>query len=217
MFKYVAAVALAVSAMPASAATVLDFDAARGPGGRTGYVYGPWLEDGYSVSASRCSNQNTCFVTTGTTLSSLDRTGAALTNMMGSATTTIARTDGAAFLLNAIDMANNYGNYSGYGPTTMTVDFLFTFADGLTQATTYTLDNFAGQRLTVNNLTFDLAPLSSFSFTPRAGSSGFVQFDNVRLSDVAAVPEPATWGLMILGFGAVGGALRRRRGVAAVA
>lgn len=27
----------------------------------------------------------------------------------------------------------------------------------------------------------------------------------------AAVPEPATWGLMILGFGLVGGALRRRR------
>ncbi len=28
---------------------------------------------------------------------------------------------------------------------------------------------------------------------------------------VGAVPEPGTWGLMILGFGAVGGALRRRR------
>lgn len=29
-----------------------------------------------------------------------------------------------------------------------------------------------------------------------------------------AVPEPATWGLMILGFGAVGGALRRRKSIA---
>lgn len=29
----------------------------------------------------------------------------------------------------------------------------------------------------------------------------------------SAVPEPAAWGLMILGFGAVGGALRRRRAV----
>lgn len=27
---------------------------------------------------------------------------------------------------------------------------------------------------------------------------------------VSAVPEPATWGLMILGFGAIGGAMRRR-------
>ena len=29
--------------------------------------------------------------------------------------------------------------------------------------------------------------------------------------DAAAVPEPATWAIMILGFGAVGFALRRRR------
>ncbi len=27
---------------------------------------------------------------------------------------------------------------------------------------------------------------------------------------VAAVPEPATWGMMILGFGVIGGAMRRR-------
>ncbi len=28
---------------------------------------------------------------------------------------------------------------------------------------------------------------------------------------IAAVPEPATWGMMILGFGAIGGAMRSRR------
>jgi hypothetical protein len=28
-----------------------------------------------------------------------------------------------------------------------------------------------------------------------------------------AVPEPATWGMMVLGFGLVGAAARRRRGV----
>jgi hypothetical protein len=32
---------------------------------------------------------------------------------------------------------------------------------------------------------------------------------------LAGVPEPATWGLMILGFGAVGGAMRRRQAVKA--
>lgn len=31
----------------------------------------------------------------------------------------------------------------------------------------------------------------------------------------AGVPEPATWGLMILGFGAIGGAMRRRQSVKA--
>jgi hypothetical protein len=31
------------------------------------------------------------------------------------------------------------------------------------------------------------------------------------------VPEPATWGMVILGFGAVGGALRRRRSAGVLA
>jgi hypothetical protein len=35
--------------------------------------------------------------------------------------------------------------------------------------------------------------------------------DNVRLDVTAAVPEPSTWALMLLGFGFVGAALRRRR------
>jgi hypothetical protein len=37
--------------------------------------------------------------------------------------------------------------------------------------------------------------------------------DNVRFSvgpDLAVVPEPATWAMMIIGFGLVGGAMRRR-------
>jgi hypothetical protein len=34
---------------------------------------------------------------------------------------------------------------------------------------------------------------------------------NATAESVAAVPEPATWALMILGFGIVGAALRRRR------
>ena len=34
--------------------------------------------------------------------------------------------------------------------------------------------------------------------------------DNIRLG-VGSVPEPATWGLMIMGFGGLGAMLRRRR------
>lgn len=33
---------------------------------------------------------------------------------------------------------------------------------------------------------------------------------NFEVAAVAAVPEPATWGMMILGFGAIGAAMRRR-------
>lgn len=40
-------------------------------------------------------------------------------------------------------------------------------------------------------------------------SGGGFEFDNVTLA--AAVPEPATWAMMIGGFGLVGGAMRRRK------
>lgn len=44
------------------------------------------------------------------------------------------------------------------------------------------------------------------------GSSGNWVLDNLTYTtDVAAVPEPATWALMILGFGAAGAALRTSR------
>ena len=69
-------------------------------------------------------------------------------------------------------------------------------------------------------------PADIFSFT--AASMRYVRFDmagcpqanpgtfsacaigEVAFRTAGAVPEPATWGLMILGFGAIGGAKRRR-------
>lgn len=67
--------------------------------------------------------------------------------------------------------------------------------------------------------------MPSQSITAANGSAYTVSFQNlagvafgshgginatVTLDSVAAVPEPATWALMILGFGAVAGAMRRR-------
>jgi hypothetical protein len=46
--------------------------------------------------------------------------------------------------------------------------------------------------------------------------NGGVFFDNVSVSG-AAVPEPATWALMIGGFGMAGATLRRRRAIGAAA
>jgi hypothetical protein len=57
------------------------------------------------------------------------------------------------------------------------------------------------------NLTFDRL---TFTFDVGGTSSNFDNF----VGNVAAVPEPATWGLMIAGFGLAGGALRRRHRLA---
>lgn len=49
---------------------------------------------------------------------------------------------------------------------------------------------------------------TTLSFTSSMGGAYGAALDAVSVS--GAVPEPATWALMILGFGAVGGAMRRR-------
>ncbi|MBX3486182.1 PEPxxWA-CTERM sorting domain-containing protein [Phenylobacterium sp.] len=75
---------------------------------------------------------------------------------------------------------------------------------------------------TFQSRSFDLGALSAGTHTITLGmhttnaSSGhfLAKFDNVVLTGdnlVAGVPEPATWGLMILGFAGAGAALRRRR------
>lgn len=63
----------------------------------------------------------------------------------------------------------------------------------------------------------------SFSITPEnsvfaiKGGASPISARFTLLADSAGVPEPATWAMMILGFGAVGGAMRRTRRRAQVA
>ena len=50
---------------------------------------------------------------------------------------------------------------------------------------------------------------------PSSSVNDSFAIDDVRFTSARGVPEPATWGLMILGFGAAGSALRRRRSITA--
>lgn len=50
--------------------------------------------------------------------------------------------------------------------------------------------------------------ISSVSFN---ATNDIVSVDDVRFLSVSAVPEPATWAMMLLGFGAMGVSMRRRR------
>lgn len=58
---------------------------------------------------------------------------------------------------------------------------------------------------------------TSLAYQSNGGPYGMVgtqlAFTIVGSSATAAVPEPATWGMLLAGFGAVGGALRRRQRV----
>ncbi|WP_337185890.1 PEPxxWA-CTERM sorting domain-containing protein [Phenylobacterium sp.] len=75
---------------------------------------------------------------------------------------------------------------------------------------------------------FTFGPFDSFTFayTDAAGNPftgggganvGLIEIiDNITFDTLAAaIPEPSAWGMMILGFGGVGGVLRRRRDMVA--
>jgi len=61
--------------------------------------------------------------------------------------------------------------------------------------------------------------LAGIQYVTFSGDTGTVGFDNFEFNTVrpvsAGVPEPATWSLMIAGFGLLGASLRRRRCAAA--
>jgi hypothetical protein len=69
-----------------------------------------------------------------------------------------------------------------------------------------------GTAFTTNTFTFTVTSPGTFGlkledFTGAGGTAGDAYFRNLSVS---AVPEPATWGLMLMGFGMIGFASRRR-------
>lgn len=194
----------------ATAATTLDFDMLRNKD-TTSYTYvkGAYKEDGFILNASNCQGaaKDGCFAAV-QPFKSMDKAGASLFTQFVSPTVTLTRDNGSAFLFRSIDFSEYFDN-GAYQPFSTNVNFAFAFLDGTvgTAARTFSTDG----KYLPTTFTFDLGPLKSVSWTPVTGSG--VQFDNIVLEDVAAVPEPATWAMMILGMGAVGFAMRRRQKV----
>jgi hypothetical protein len=51
--------------------------------------------------------------------------------------------------------------------------------------------------------------VTDFSFLRLSSTENAFEIDNIAIND--GVPEPATWGMMLLGFAGIGVAMRRRR------
>jgi hypothetical protein len=117
-------------------------------------------------------------------------------------------TGGGTFTLGAFD-ASAVASNTGAGATSLSVSGYL--AGNLVNSGSFTINGtsfstFAGLSGTFDRILFD-----------GIGSGGGFQLDNVTLNG-AAVPEPSTWAMMLLGFGGIGiarGRGRRRYGMIA--
>ena len=184
------AVTAALMSTSASAA-IITF--AGLPGSNGSAFTGPYVEAGYSVSAMagqvfeghQFGNPSPSLVV-GTVFGSIS-TG----------TIQVVKSGGGTFSFGGFDLIGQNGN-AGYTVTgTLGASSVFSFSGS--QGGTFT--TLAGAAGTIDKLIFALNA---------SGSS--LNLDNINVSAaVAAVPESATWAMMVLGFGLVGAGMRARR------
>ncbi len=129
----------------------------------------------------------------------------------GANTTTVAPRFGIKFIDLGTSSANlgriGRNGTASFGPLT-----------GQASATDTIISGFAPY-LGTGTVTFGYAALGGVLVTPllnrSASSSTQIGSDFTLTYNFAAVPEPASWAMLILGFGLIGGAMRRRPAKAA--
>lgn len=129
--------------------------------------------------------------------------GAALFNSYNYTTTTLKHLNGDVFEFNSIDIADVYNQARAF-----TVDFTFTFSDGVQLTESVHHASVAG----LERFTFNKSNVISVSWV-NSGVLGSSQFDNITMGNVTTpIPEPQTYALMLAGMGVLSiVALRRRR------
>ena len=110
---------------------------------------------------------------------------------------------GQTFTLNSLDV-NWFDHY--YSNTYHQWSITGIFADGSTQSVSGILspDAFVTEALGWSHL-------KSVTISGHADNYGYIGLDNIDVTVGPAVPEPATWTLLMVGFGCVGGLRRRSR------
>lgn len=198
-----ASLTLGAAALPAAAATTIDFDEFT-HSGVTRNLTRTVASGGFSFVSDSGSGLSAWGATHP---NNADQGGATLTTW-NAGSVAISRLDGSAFSLASIDMTDMY-NTAGL------LEVLFTFFDGTRTTTeTFALDRVRG----LKTITLDRDNLMWFTISGADSNRAF-QIDNMVWDEavVSAVPEPATWAMMIIGFAGVGVVVRRTRPATAFA
>jgi len=209
-FEMALGLAVAAALAGSAQATTVDFSDLIAP--PDGMFVGPiYSEDGLTFDANSADAD-----AMGSLSDDLnaDPGGATLTHFRFSGVLTVTKTGGGGFFLKSFDLADAFND--GIGGTDGSLAFSYVDAGGLHESLLI-LDDTPG----LQTFTFNLSGMTSFSLV---NSPPFFQIDNIVYDEgcairagcgVGGVPEPASWALMIAGFGLAGGALRRRRTEAA--
>ena len=184
-------------ASAASAANVLDFNDLAQPGVGRNYI-GPnnFKYESFNFYSTWSLTPN--FFTLGQDdPANADPDGTTFSHNYDFAEVNITRADNSLFDLFSIDLADKFNlgaNHAGR--------FRFVYADNHQEELFFNTDSNVGLETFVLNKT----GLKAFLYYADAG----VQIDNMALEGVVAgVPEPATWAMMILGFGVAGAKIGR--------
>ncbi|MBO9499932.1 MAG: PEPxxWA-CTERM sorting domain-containing protein [Novosphingobium sp.] len=185
-----------IGTAPAAATTVITFDSQA----TTGFVnqYGPTYQEG-DLTFATLGGSSFGLLSFGPSFSA-DPAGATIALNAANDWLVITRTGGGAFDLASLALADGFN--SG---TAGNIAYTLVTGSGTTNGV-FALD--AAKGLQTYNLNWgDVLSLSIKSNSP------MFQLDDVTYSPSVAspsVPEPATWAMLLAGFGLVGGALRRR-------
>ena len=193
-------VLMAMFAATPAAATKLTFDSLahngseRLTGPYTGnFTYQSFAENGFIISII----PSPWIVWGRTDPRNADQGGATLTNLDGRARTAIEAVGFGKFTLNSFQIASFYNgsqSEAGFGTS-----FTVRFNGDITTDQQFAIDNRPG----FQTFTFNRSGIHAFEIR-----NAYLQLDNVVLN--ASVPEPASWALLITGFGLTGAAMRRR-------
>ena len=193
--KCAAAAGMLALAGTAGAATI-TFDSLTNPG-IWQYTTDTYVEQGFAFAATVPSNGYSLYSYGLQSPFNADATGATLRQFYaGDYGFVVSSAGGGTFSLNSFDLADAFNDGEGG-----TVRFSYTDAAGV-HSEKLALDNQVG----LQTFTFDLSGLTSFSLW----NNNF-QIDNVNVqAQPLAVPEPATYGMLLAGIAALV-AVRRRK------